>query len=305
MASFQYTAALKAEKPTASHDTNTVLEPGTIVALHTDTANAEIYYSTDGTEPTRDNLDSLTLYTEDGITINRTVTIQAVAYREDMQLSAITELYYQVDTIPAVEQKAAEQALLEEQQLKDTDSSELARTEETAGTSYQSRVLRERDYSTVVSSAWESIPSDAVLVTEEQDYAQEALNNVRQLFGSDYTIISSYNMYLMRGGTVTQPQGEVEIGMPIPQKYENAAVIIVYIDKNNKITKKETRRQDGMAYAKTDHFSHYALIGVEEEAKSGWSIHYLLVLEIAALITTLVGLGWLVRKKWQKMKREN
>ena len=139
----------------------------------------------------------------------------------------------------------------------------------------------------------------------EQDYAQEALNNVRQLFGSDYTIISSYNMYLMRGGTVTQPQGEVEIGMPIPQKYENAAVIIVYIDKNNKITKKETRRQDGMAYAKTDHFSHYALIGVEEEAKSGWSIHYLLVLEIAALITTLVGLGWLVRKKWQKMKREN
>ena len=305
VASFQYTAALKAEKPTASHDTNTVLEPGTIVALHTDTANAEIYYSTDGTEPTRDNLDSLTLYTEDGITINRTVTIQAVAYREDMQLSAITELYYQVDTIPAVEQKAAEQALLEEQQLKDTDSSELARTEETAGTSYQSRVLRERDYSTVVSSAWESIPSDAVLVTEEQDYAQEALNNVRQLFGSDYTIISSYNMYLMRGGTVTQPQGEVEIGMPIPQKYENAAVIIVYIDKNNKITKKETRRQDGMAYAKTDHFSHYALIGVEEEAKSGWSIHYLLVLEIAALITTLVGLGWLVRKKWQKMKREN
>ena len=305
VASFQYTAALKAEKPTASHDTGTVLEPGTIVALHTATSGAEIYYSTNGTEPTRDNLDSMTLYTEDGITVNRTVTILAVAYREDMQLSAVTELYYQVDTIPAVEQKKAEEALLEEQQLKDTDSSELERTEEQQqGTSYQSRVLRERDYNTVVSSTWESIPSDAVLVTEKQDYAQEALSNVRQLFGDDYTIISSYDMYLMRGSTIAQPQGEVEIGIPIPETYENAAVTIVYIDKNNKITKKETRRQDGMAYAKTDHFSNYALVGLEEAATGGWTLSYLLVLETAAAVTVIAGLAYYISRKWKKMKRD-
>ncbi len=305
VASFQYTAALKAAKPTASHDTGTVLEPGTIVALHTDTSGAEIYYSTDGTEPTRDNLDSMTLYTEDGITVNRTVTILAAAYREDMQLSAVTELYYQVDTIPAVEQKKAEEALLEEQQLKDTDSSGLSRTEEQQqSTSYQSRVLRERDCNTVVSSTWESIPSDAVLVTEKQEYGQEALANVRQLFGDDYTIISSYNMYLMRGSTIAQPQGEVEIGMPIPEAYENAAVTIVYIDKNNKITKKETRRQDGMAYAKTDHFSNYALVGLEEAASDGWTVSYLLILEAAAAVTVIAGLGYYISRKWKKMKRD-
>ena len=305
VASFQYTAALKAAKPTASHDTGTVLEPGTIVALHTDTSGAEIYYSTDGTEPTRDNLDSMTLYTEDGITVNRTVTILAAAYREDMQLSAVTELYYQVDTIPAVEQKKAEEALLEEQQLKDTDSSGLARTEEQQqSTSYQSRVLRERDCNTVVSSTWESIPSDAVLVTEKQEYGQETLANVRQLFGDDYTIISSYNMYLMRGSTIAQPQGEVEIGMPIPEAYENAAVTIVYIDKNNKITKKETRRQDGMAYAKTDHFSNYALVGLEEAASDGWTVSYLLILEAAAAVTVIAGLGYYISRKWKKMKRD-
>ena len=305
VASFQYTAALKAEKPTASHDTGTVLEPGTVVALHTDTSGAEIYYSTDGTEPTRDNLDSMTLYTEDGITVNRTVTILAAAYREDMQLSAVTELYYQVDTIPAVEQKKAEEALLEEQQLKDTDSSGLTRTEEQQqSTSYQSRVLRERDCNTVVSSTWESIPSDAVLVTEKQEYGQEALANVRQLFGDDYTIISSYNMYLMRGSTIAQPQGEVEIGMPIPEAYENAAVTIVYIDKNNKITKKETRRQDGMAYAKTDHFSNYALVGLEEAASDGWTVSYLLILEAAAAVTVIAGLGYYISRKWKKMKRD-
>lgn len=305
VASFQYTAALKAEKPTASHDTGTVLEPGTVVALHTDTSGAEIYYSTDGTEPTRDNLDSMTLYTEDGITVNRTVTILAAAYREDMQLSAVTELYYQVDTIPAVEQKKAEEALLEEQQLKDTDSSGLTRTEEQQqSTSYQSRVLRERDCNTVVSFTWESIPSDAVLVTEKQEYGQEALANVRQLFGDDYTIISSYNMYLMRGSTIAQPQGEVEIGMPIPEAYENAAVTIVYIDKNNKITKKETRRQDGMAYAKTDHFSNYALVGLEEAASDGWTVSYLLILEAAAAVTVIAGLGYYISRKWKKMKRD-
>lgn len=305
VASFQYTAALKAEKPTASHDTGTVLEPGTVVALHTDTSDAEIYYSTDGTEPTRDNLDSMTLYTEDGITVNRTITILAAAYREDMQLSAVTELYYQVDTIPAVEQKKAEEALLEEQQLKDTDSSRLTRTEEQQqSTSYQSRVLRERDCNTVVSSTWESIPSDAVLVTEKQEYGQEALANVRQLFGDDYTIISSYNMYLMRGSTIAQPQGEVEIGMPIPEAYENAAVTIVYIDKNNKITKKETRRHDGMAYAKTDHFSHYALVGLEEAASDGWTVSYLLILEAAAAVTVITGLGYYISRKWKKMKRD-
>lgn len=305
VASFQYTAALKAEKPTASHDTGTVLEPGTVVALHTDTSGAEIYYSTDGTEPTRDNLDSMTLYTEDGITVNRTVTILAAAYREDMQLSAVTELYYQVDTIPAVEQKKVEEALLEEQQLKDTDSSGLTRTEEQQqSTSYQSRVLRERGCNTVVSSTWESIPSDAVLVTEKQEYGQEALANVRQLFGDDYTIISSYNMYLMRGSTIAQPQGEVEIGMPIPEAYENAAVTIVYIDKNNKITKKETRRQDGMAYAKTDHFSNYALVGLEEAASDGWAVSYLLILEAAATVTVIAGLGYYISRKWKKMKRD-
>lgn len=305
VASFQYTAALKAAKPTASHDTGTVLEPGTVVALHTDTSGAEIYYSTNGTEPTRDNLDSMTLYTEDGITVNRTVTILAAAYREDMQLSAVTELYYQVDTIPAVEQKKAEEALLEEQQLKDTDSSGLTRTEEQQqSTSYQSRVLRERDCNTVVSSTWESIPSDAVLVTEKQEYGQEALANVRQLFGDDYTIISSYNMYLMRGSTIAQPQGEVEIGMPIPEAYENAAVTIVYIDKNNKITKKETRRQDGMAYAKIDHFSHYALVGLEEAASDGWTVSYLLILEAAAAVTVIAGLGYYISRKWKKMKRD-
>ena len=92
--------------------------------------------------------------------------------------------------------------------------------------------------------------------------------------------------------------------MPIPEAYENAAVTIVYIDKNNKITKKETRRQDGMAYAKTDHFSHYALVGLEEAASDGWTVSYLLILEVAAAVTVITGLGYYISRKWKKMKRD-
>ena len=73
--------------PKASHESGSIVEPGTIITLRTDTANAQIYYSTDGTDPTLDTLDNLLKYTEEGIMINRTVTVKAVAYREDLQLS--------------------------------------------------------------------------------------------------------------------------------------------------------------------------------------------------------------------------
>ena len=74
VSSFQYTAASKAAAPTASREDGAVLDPGTVVSLYTDTADAVIYYSTDGTEPTLDNMESLLEYTEEGIAVNRTVT---------------------------------------------------------------------------------------------------------------------------------------------------------------------------------------------------------------------------------------
>lgn len=89
--------------PKASYESGSIVESGTIITLRTDTANAQIYYSTDGTDPTLDTLDNLLKYTEEGIMISRTVTVKAVAYREDLQLSKTGTFQYVVDTIPAVE----------------------------------------------------------------------------------------------------------------------------------------------------------------------------------------------------------
>ena len=300
VASFQYTAAARADMPKASYESGSIVESGTIITLRTDTANAQIYYSTDGTDPTLDTLDNLLKYTEEGIMISRTVTVKAVAYREDLQLSKTGTFQYVVDTIPAVEAKKEAEAQAEAEALHDTDASGLARADDFEETAYEERVLRESECSTVVSGTDASIEDDTVLVTKKEDCSDAAAKNVKKLFGEDYKILSSYNMYLMRGGSMVQPNGQVEIGIPIPSRYENAAVTIVYIDSNDKITRQETRRKDGMAYAYTDHFSNYALVGLEDPESGNFQIPWLLLLQILAGLSLLGGLGYFISKKLKK-----
>ena len=296
VASFQYTAAQRADMPKASYESGSALEPGTVVTLRTDTANAQIYYSTDGTDPTLDTLDMLLKYTEEGIIVNRTVTVKAVAYREDLQLSKVGTFQYLVDTIPAVEAKKAAEAQAEAEALHDTDVSGLARKDDFDETAYEDRILRENECGTVVSGTEASLDENTVLITETEACSDTAVKNVRKLFGEDYKILASYDMYLMKGGSKVQPAGQVEIGIPIPAEYENAAVTIIYIDNNDKITRQETRRKDGMAYAYTDHFSNYALVGLEDPESGQFQIPWLMLLEILAGACVLGGIIYFIRK---------
>lgn len=304
VAVFQYTAAAKAAAPTASQKDGALLEPGTVLVLSTETADADIYYTTDGTEPDPDNLEDLQLFTEEGITINRTVTIKAAAYREDLQLSEVSEFNYTVETIPAVEMKRAEEERLAAEGLHDTDASALERTGEAETSTYGRRTLQEKTCGTEVSFGRESVPDGVVLVTEEKEYASEALNNVKKVFGDEYTILGSYDIRLMRGGTVVQPDGEVEIGVPVPEGYENAAVTLIYVDSGNKVSQLETRRSGGMIYGRTDHFSHYAVVGLEAPESADRTFPYLLILEGTAGIIAVLGAGYLIRQKWKKYKRD-
>lgn len=304
VAVFQYTAAAKAAAPTASQKDGALLEPGTVLVLSTETSDADIYYTTDGTEPDPDNLEDLQLFTEEGITINRTVTIKAAAYREDLQLSEVSEFNYTVETIPAVEMKRAEEERLAAEGLHDTDASALERTGEAETSTYGRRTLQEKTCGTEVSFGRESVPEGVVLVTEEKEYASEALNNVKKVFGDEYTILGSYDIRLMRGGTVVQPDGEVEIGVPVPEGYENAAVTLIYVDSGNKVSQLETRRSGGMIYGRTDHFSHYAVVGLEAPESADRTFPYLLILEGTAGIIAVLGAGYLIRQKWKKYKRD-
>ena len=303
VSSFQYTAASKAAAPTASREDGAVLDPGTVVSLYTDTADAVIYYSTDGTEPTLDNMESLLEYTEEGIAVNRTVTVKAVAYREDLQLSDVSEFYYEVDTIPAVEMKQAEAERLAEEGLHDTDASGLARRVNASDTAGM-RQLEEEEYYTVASFARDAAPDNVRLVTEVMDYSNAELDNVKLLYGDDYTILASYDIRLMSGSTAVRPDGDTEIGIPIPEGYENAAVIIASIDGNNAVTPLETRREDGMVYAYMTDQNHYVLIGLEHPDGAGSGFNYLLILEVAAGLTAIAGIAYYISRKIKKY-REN
>lgn len=302
VSSFQYTAASKAAAPTASREDGAVLDPGTVVSLYTDTADAVIYYSTDGTEPTLDNMESLLEYTEEGIAVNRTVTVKAVAYREDLQLSDVSEFYYEVDTIPAVEMKQAEAERLAEEGLHDTDASGLARRVNASDTAGM-RQLEEEEYYTVASFARDAAPDNVRLVTEVMDYSNAELDNVKLLYGDDYTILASYDIRLMSGSTAVRPDGDTEIGIPIPEGYENAAVIIAGIDGNNAVTPLETRREDGMVYAYMNDQSHYVLTGLEHPDGAGNEFNYLLILEAAAGLTAAAGIAYYISRKVKKHRK--
>lgn len=67
------------------------VDAGTVVTIETSNKEDKIYYTTDGTEPTSES----TLYTEAGITVDETTTINAIAYdKNDANPSAVvTETY--------------------------------------------------------------------------------------------------------------------------------------------------------------------------------------------------------------------
>lgn len=67
------------------------VDAGTVVTIETSNKEDKIYYTTDGTQPTSES----TLYTEAGITVDETTTINAIAYdKNDANPSAVVSETY-------------------------------------------------------------------------------------------------------------------------------------------------------------------------------------------------------------------
>lgn len=284
---FVFEAAEKVKMPIADIPSG-LLEPATVVHLSledgevTDEETADedvtIYYSTDGTKPTLKNLDQLLVYTSDGISINRNVSIKAVAYKEGQQLSNVLELEYVVNKIPAVEEKARLLAEAEENALHDTDTSELEdRREEYdfSGTAFTEIVLADYDNNTVVSTKNGVIPKNSTLDVGRISSNATLNDNVKMIFGDEYAVLSVYDISIQADGTEVQPDGTVEIGLPIPKQLKSAVVYMIYVGEDGTIQKLETRRDGQMAYAKTDHFSCYALVGADLSDHNTFSFQWI------------------------------
>lgn len=296
---YTYYAAEKAAAVTSTGTDGAVLEPGESIRLSTATTGAVIYYSTDGTEPTLDNLDQMLVYDGEEIEINRSVTIQAVAYRDDLRLSDVESWNYVVEVIPAVEQKKAEEAKKAEEGLRDTDATALARSTEETPAQLIKR-CDEGELETLISYRAGALPEGLRLETIREENSPLAIEKAKGLFGDDHTVLESYLFKVKRGTTPVQPQEEVEIAVPIPEAYEDAVLRIAYVEDGHNLTTLETRREDGMLYAKTKKLGSYVIIGPEREENFGTSFPYLLLLEIAAGAALFFGLIYLLAVQWKK-----
>ena len=302
VSTFVYEAALKAASVKSSKADGEILEPGDQIHLTTATEDAVIYYSTDGTEPSLDNLDSMLVYDGNFIEINRSVTINAVAYRKDLRLSDIQTWSYLVEKIPAVEQKEAEAAKLAEEGLKDTDPSALVR-ENGENADKGTKTIRERNYMTAVLYSDEAFDGNVVLETIKEEDNPYTIKKAKGIYGNDATVLVSYKVKVKIGSFGVQPRETVEVALPIPNGYEDAVLSVALVKDDYNLQTLETRRESDIFYVKIDKVGSYVIIGPERTNVEQHQFPYLIVLEAAAGAVLAGGAIFCLKEKVKKIKK--
>ena len=109
-------------------------------------------------------------------------------------------------------------------------------------------------------------------------------------------VLAYYDLNLIRNNVSIQPSGKIIVTLPaVEGDYDN--IVVVYIDDDGSIEKcKTTVNADGSISFETDHFSKYAVIGVNE----GLTVGVVAGIVLASIL--LLGLGgfalfWFVIKK--------
>jgi hypothetical protein len=267
---YVYKGADQAKAPTFSLAAGAVTQ-GATVSLASETKGASIYYSLDGTEPTEENLDRLTLYSSP-IQITRGVTVKAIAVLSTMRVSEVSVAQYTVvepTATPAPTPEATQAPVTTTDRLQSRRTYASSQT----GTSYTDTVLTDKASGTVLSAQAGAVPDGAVMVV--QQVAATAADEAAVRSAGKGKITAVYTVTLMKDGDVVQPQGEVEVGFAIPSAYQNAVVDTSQVNDDGTVTALSTRRSAGMAYIVTDKLDRYVL-SVPEEEKAAGARRYLL-----------------------------
>ena len=302
IATFVYEAALKAASVKSSAEDGKVMEPGEKIYLTTATEGTEIYYSTDGTEPTIDNLDSLLLYSDGYIEIHRDVTIHAVAYRKDLRLSDVQTWSYLVERIPAVEQKEAEEAKKAEEGLRDTDASKLTRQNKREK-NQDLRTVYEKQNGISMSYAAEAFSGSVSLESVKEDKNSYTVKKVRGIYGDDITVLETYKVKVKTGASAVQPKDSVEITFPIPKGYEDAVLTVALVKDDSNLKTLETERDEEGLHVKTKNIGNYIIIGSERASAHQQKFPYLVILEAAAGTALTSGVIFYIVQKIKKFKK--
>ncbi len=112
-----------------------------------------------------------------------------------------------------------------------------------------------------------NLPNDVTLAVKSND-KQAVKNTETALADISYNEFVAFDITLVDGnGDTVQPNGKVEVSIPLPEKYKGLNnLAIYYIDSNAKAEKLESKIENNCIIFETDHFSTYALVAEKEEA---------------------------------------
>lgn len=298
VSTFSYTFADKVKNITSSVPTGTIVQSGEVVKLNCATKDVRIYYTTDGTDPSVNAEEGIFVYDEkEGISIYRSVTIKAVAVNDDLCDSEILSLKYQVEEVPVEieREKAAkeeEEAGLKPSDLTKLESRRVQPNEEELSDGY----VQISDFASNVTVRGKQsvISKETTLRGKEIAVPDNAKKEIQSLLGEDYELIYNYSFALYENGERTRPEGLFEIGIPIPDEYENADVAIISINENGGVKAYITRRENGYAYAEAPYLSNFAIAGakLEKDRHNEWNL--VLIMSVAAGVLVLVGVSMII-----------
>ncbi len=147
---------------------------------------------------------------------------------------------------------------------------------------------------------------NTVVKVEEatQAVSEDVKENIETALGDVRTeVLVTYDISLLLDGVTVQPGGAVEVTLPAPENMSGFQRIqVVYIDDAGNVTPCETRvNADGTVTFVTDHFSRYAIIGVNNaEAEKGIGAGAIVAIVIGSILALGVGgfaIFWFVIKK--------
>ncbi|MGN1180551.1 MAG: chitobiase/beta-hexosaminidase C-terminal domain-containing protein [Suilimivivens sp.] len=305
ISTFSYTFAEKVKNITSSVPSGTVVQSGEIVKLNCTTKDAKIYYTTDGTEPSKDGEEGVFVYDEkEGISIYRNVNIKAIAVKDELCDSDILSLDYRVEEVPVeiAREKAAQEE--EEAGLKPSDITKLeSRRIQTDKEELSDEYVQISDFfsNVTVRGKKSVISEESTLRGKEIAVSENAKKEIQSMLGDDYELICNYSFALYENGERTWPKGLLEIGIPIPEEYENADVTIISINENDGVKAYSTRRENGYVYAEVSYLNSYAIAGAKLEKDRQYEWNLVLIMSVVAGALVLVGIGMItitmVRRK--------
>ena len=169
-----------------------------------------------------------------------------------------------------------------------------------SGPSYTDVVLRNASYGAIVAAEEGILPEQVQLVVQSTNVTDAVERRVKQVISDSFGIVASYDVKLLVNGEETQPDGNIEIGLPIPVEYENAMIYIVHVQEDVNIELYEARRSGGVAYAKVDHLSVYSITAPVEFEEEKATFPWLPVMYTLAVGLTGIGIGLIYKAKKQR-----